>query len=534
MADNVAITAGSGTPISTDQLGTGEHVQHVKLMDGAADSSARIGGDAANGLDIDVTRDAPDATASGTITAVEQSVTISPGRGEGAIACQITGTWVGTIVFEATVDGSTWVAVTAYNPTTQAFSGSAGSNGVSIYPMAAFQSFRARASAWTSGTASLSMRGCRGDAGGTQFGPLPTGSNVIGHVRSRGEIAHDASEAGDPVLAAGFASVAPPADVSADGDRCRVWVTRSGAQAISGDQQHNGVEVGNPIKIGGPGTDAAPSAVVDGRRVAAWFKRNGAQVAEISAAGVLIGGDAANGLDVDVTRALVQGEVAHDAADSGNPQKIGGKARRTLPSAVSADNDRADVITDRFGRVYVVVTDTPEALLGAYFFHTGAHLVLASADGSTSGRWFLQNPVGSSVTCRVKRVTFRSQLGSALVAVTSPRITIERYTFTGTASGASITAAKRRTADAANTVVMRTANTGMTLSAVAIVTAFLPVASATAVGYNTPGEAAWEPLGGDVLELAPGEALVCRQPDAGTSSDTRRFVTTVYTEEYTT
>lgn len=56
MADNVAITAGSGTTIATDQLSGGEHVQKVKLLDGAADSSAAIGGDATYGLDVDVTR----------------------------------------------------------------------------------------------------------------------------------------------------------------------------------------------------------------------------------------------------------------------------------------------------------------------------------------------------------------------------------------------------------------------------------------------------------------------------------------------
>lgn len=55
MADNVAITAGSGTSISTDDV-SGVHYQRVKLVDGTADSSAVIPGDATNGLDVDVTR----------------------------------------------------------------------------------------------------------------------------------------------------------------------------------------------------------------------------------------------------------------------------------------------------------------------------------------------------------------------------------------------------------------------------------------------------------------------------------------------
>ena len=62
MADNTTITAGTGTTIATDDVG-GAHYQRVKLTDGAADSSAAIGGDATNGLDVDVTRLIPGTTA---------------------------------------------------------------------------------------------------------------------------------------------------------------------------------------------------------------------------------------------------------------------------------------------------------------------------------------------------------------------------------------------------------------------------------------------------------------------------------------
>ena len=78
MVDDVEITAGSGTIIKTDQVGT-DHVQYVKLMDGTLDGSDVIPGDAANGLDVDVTRLGREiikvsATGSGAITA---SLTIS-------------------------------------------------------------------------------------------------------------------------------------------------------------------------------------------------------------------------------------------------------------------------------------------------------------------------------------------------------------------------------------------------------------------------------------------------------------------------
>lgn len=62
MADNVAITAGSGTTVATDDV-AGVHYQRVKLVDGTLDATGAIGGDATNGLDVDVTRVIPGTSA---------------------------------------------------------------------------------------------------------------------------------------------------------------------------------------------------------------------------------------------------------------------------------------------------------------------------------------------------------------------------------------------------------------------------------------------------------------------------------------
>lgn len=56
------------------------------------------------------------------------------------------------------------------------------------------------------------------------------------------------------------------------------------------------------------------------------------------------------GADNDV---LASGDVAHDAADAGNPVKVGGQARTTNPTAV-ADADRSNFITDKLGKQVVV------------------------------------------------------------------------------------------------------------------------------------------------------------------------------------
>ena len=47
-----------------------------------------------------------------------------------------------------------------------------------------------------------------------------------------GEIAHDAVSAGKPVFVGGYASASAPANVSADGDICSLWLDRSGRVQI--------------------------------------------------------------------------------------------------------------------------------------------------------------------------------------------------------------------------------------------------------------------------------------------------------------
>jgi hypothetical protein len=82
MADNVAITAGSGTSVATDDV-SGVHYQYVKLADGAADSSAKIGGDATNGLDVDVTR------VQGSVTVANGGTFVTQENGSALTALQL-------------------------------------------------------------------------------------------------------------------------------------------------------------------------------------------------------------------------------------------------------------------------------------------------------------------------------------------------------------------------------------------------------------------------------------------------------------
>jgi hypothetical protein len=218
---------------------------------------------------------------------------------------------------------------------------------------------------------------------------------------------------------------------------------------------------------------------------------------------------------------------------------------RTKPADsqhVTVDNPTSSVSVSNFpatqnvavtSSVAVVARTTDEQTLqGVYYYHGGANLVQAAADAATAGRFWIINPVGSTVTVRVKSIEFASQLGSALAAPTSPRLTIERVSFTGTASGASLAPAKRKTSDASPQSSLRTASTGLTLTAGNPVVSFLPVASATAVGYTNTAVEKWRPDVNDRIELVAGEGIVCRQADAGTTSDTRRFTLDITVEEF--
>lgn len=64
----------------------------------------------------------------------------------------------------------------------------------------------------------------------------------------------------------------------------------------------------------------------------------------------------------NATTATMTGNVAHDAADSGNPVKNGGRARTTNITAVASD-DRVDAIYDAQGRQVVAPYTIPEALV---------------------------------------------------------------------------------------------------------------------------------------------------------------------------
>jgi hypothetical protein len=82
---------------------------------------------------------------------------------------------------------------------------------------------------------------------------------------------------------------------------------------------------------------------------------------------------------------VAAGDIAHDAADSGNPQKIGGKAVSAEPTAVTA-NDRVNALFDLVGKMIVLPYANPEnfvsgAITSAMTGTTSTSLIAAPAAG---------------------------------------------------------------------------------------------------------------------------------------------------------
>lgn len=182
MADNIAVTPGTGKTVIADEvtdgtLGTGI-VQYVKLMDGAPDATGKYGNgnplptatfDAAAPTTVNLTAaDVASTTTStgfngatlvtGTPTAASSnSITFN---GENAVAVQLTGTWAATVVFERTIDGTNWHPATV-SSSGQNYSSVTG-NGLFFINAAGAIGARIRVTSFTSGTIASSIYAATG------------------------------------------------------------------------------------------------------------------------------------------------------------------------------------------------------------------------------------------------------------------------------------------------------------------------------------------------------------------------------------
>ena len=105
--------------------------------------------------------------ATGSLGVAEAAVTILDLRGAGGVSVQITGTFTATVTFEVSNDGTNWVAVELTTPAGAAAATTATAPGIFVGPLC-YQMFRARCSAYTSGTAVVTIQTVPGI-----YAPLP-------------------------------------------------------------------------------------------------------------------------------------------------------------------------------------------------------------------------------------------------------------------------------------------------------------------------------------------------------------------------
>lgn len=168
-------------------------------------------------------------------------------------------------------------------------------------------------------------------------------------------------------------------------------------------------------------------------------------------------------------------------------------------------------------------------ITGTYWASLDAQSIQTSAqNGTATGFFWLQNPVASTVTVLMQGISVDIGASSATVAASSPTLSWTKFTFSGTASGPSITPLPTATGSTAAQAIPRTAATGMTIALVSELTHYTVPAILTAVGiYGDVKialvEAPQAYTRGQFLELAPGEGLVCYQSTNGSATDPRIF-----------
>lgn len=258
MADNVQITAGSGTTVATDDV-AGVHYQRVKLVDGTADSSTPIPGDAANGLDVDVTRVIPGTGA----TALGKAEDAAHASGDvGVLALGVRNNGAATVLTDADGDYSPL----AVNDRGELFI-TARTNGSALAKL--------EDAPHADGDGGIALWAVRNDNAATAFtsangdySPLAVDNAGRLWTLPGGNVAHGAPDSGNPVKVGGVYRASPPS--VADGNRVDLLVDAAGRAVvtlgtkIAGEDQSNDV-----LKVNIEGVKATYSATALGLAPAA-------------------------------------------------------------------------------------------------------------------------------------------------------------------------------------------------------------------------------------------------------------------------
>ena len=330
MADNVAITAGSGTNIATDDI-AGVHYQRMKLVDGTLDATTAIaagGGVEAGALRVTVASDS-----TGVLSVDDNGSTISIDDGGSSI----------------TVDGSVTASLA---------SGTNNIGDVDVLTVPAplnvtgtgTESSALRVTIATDSTGVLSVddNGASltvdGTVASTQSGTWSirnqdgSGNNLTSALRGteRALSVQLVDGSGNQVTSFGGGTQYTEDGASAGGETGTVFLgvrNDAAASKTSADGDFSAIATDSAGRVGI--ADLGGSVTVDG-----FTTVGGAAYVRLT--------DGTNTVSVNANGGLeVTGGVPHDSVDAGNPLKLGAKAEASVTAVTNvADADRTDVYAD--------------------------------------------------------------------------------------------------------------------------------------------------------------------------------------------
>jgi hypothetical protein len=222
-----------------------------------------------------------------------------------------------------------------------------------------------------------------GGGGGTQFAE---------------DVAHTTGDVGTLALAVSNEANTARA---ADGDYVPIATDTEGNVRMVGNRDHDAVDAGEPVKIGGKATTAEPTAVANADRVNAYFDEKGYQYNKISNNIVLVSGSVTRPAD---TAAYAIGDVIANATSGAAVFSISGCARQNGGSGTILKVQLIDSFrraTSYGFRLYILDTtftpdndNTPLTLTDAELESTVG--IVTFAGGVTGGT--IANPVVPSAT----------------------------------------------------------------------------------------------------------------------------------------
>jgi hypothetical protein len=210
--------------------------------------------------------------------------------------------------------------------------------------------------------------------------------------------------------------------------------------------------------------------------------------------------------------------------DSGNT----GKKVRAKESTVGANT----VVE------YFFIPSTERSETGRYKANaTAAAIPTAVQTGTTTGMLYLTNPLASTVKVALSRLFLEHNFSTTLaVDLIAPILRVSRISFTGTLSAATITPAKRATADAAAQLLASAAMTGLTVTLVATLFEYVGMTMDLVTGGAGHWQAQqdnWAPdEEGDEIVLAAGEGIVVWNALAVTTANRKLTINGAW-KEYT-